>query len=149
MAFTPGKSGNKKGRPLGIPDKRTQYRSLLEPHAKELIQILIDKAKQGDPLALKLCIERLIPKPKDSMVEIALPREINRDSLRLMSEKVLRDLEAQHITPNQAKDLFDVIKGYRDNIFAVDLHEDYKNLWRIMEDARRDVLPVTKLLKDQ
>ena len=79
----------------------------------------------------------------------ALPREINRDSLRLMTEKVLRDLAAQHITPNQAKDLFDVIKGYRDNIFAVDLHEDYKNLWRIMEDARRDVLPVPKLPKNQ
>lgn len=149
MAFTKGKSGNKKGRPPGISDKRTQYRLLLEPHAEELIQILVDKAKQGDPLALKLCIELLILKPKDSMVDITFPNEINRDSLRVMTEKVLRDLEAQNFTPNQAKDLFDVIRGYRDNVFAVDLHEDYKNLLKIVNDAHRDNMPVTKAIKAQ
>lgn len=65
MTFKPGQSGNPQGRPKGIVDKRAELRDLLEPHAKEIIEKLIERAKVGDIAALKLCVERLIPRIKD------------------------------------------------------------------------------------
>jgi len=62
MKFKPGKSGNPSGRPKGIVDKRTQLRELLEEHAEEIISKLAELAKSGEPNALRLCVERLLPK---------------------------------------------------------------------------------------
>jgi hypothetical protein len=74
MAFQPGQSGNPNGRPKGIIDKRVELRGLLEPHAKDLIEKLIALAKSGDPTALRLCIERLLPRVKpDNAIYFELP----------------------------------------------------------------------------
>ena len=74
MAFQPGQSGNPKGRPKGIIDKRAELRGLLEPHAKEIVEKLIESAKAGDPNALRLCVERLIPRVKpDTGINFELP----------------------------------------------------------------------------
>ena len=51
MKYTKGKSGNPKGRPRGIRDKRVELRSLLEPHAAELVQKAVELAKDGDSAA--------------------------------------------------------------------------------------------------
>ena len=71
--FEPGQSGNPNGRPVGVPNKRTRFAKLLEPHAEELVDLLISQARQGDPHALRLCIERLIPKLKSEAPTITLP----------------------------------------------------------------------------
>lgn len=64
--FAKGVSGNPKGRPRGIADKRTALRELLTAHAEELVQKLVASALAGDMAALKLCIEKLLPTPKAS-----------------------------------------------------------------------------------
>lgn len=64
MTFKTGQSGNPAGRPKGVVDKRTQLRSLLQPHAEDLVNKLVERAKLGDAWAMKLCIERLIPPVK-------------------------------------------------------------------------------------
>lgn len=74
MTFQSGQSGNPNGRPKGIVDKRAELRGLLEPHAKEIVEKLIETAKAGDPTALRLCIERLIPRVKsDTGINFELP----------------------------------------------------------------------------
>lgn len=62
--FEKGQSGNPAGRPKGIADKRTELKSLLEPHAPALVQKVVEKALNGDMQALKICIDRLIPPAK-------------------------------------------------------------------------------------
>ncbi len=61
MAFKKGISGNKAGRPLGIPDKRTKFRSLLDNHAENLLQTVVQAALAGDMTAARLCLDRCIP----------------------------------------------------------------------------------------
>jgi hypothetical protein len=70
---------------------------LLEPHAEELIGILVHQAKAGDPNALKLCIERLIPKPKSGGPSISLPNVDTSlpDHLELFREALLLTLTNQ------------------------------------------------------
>lgn len=77
MTFKAGQSGNPSGRRRGTPNKRTQLAKLLEPHAEELITKLVELARAGDIQALRLCIERLIPKAEYAPIEIELPDVIS------------------------------------------------------------------------
>lgn len=74
MTFKAGQSGNPNGRPRGVIDKRSKFRALLEAHAEAIIGKLVESAKEGDPTALKLCVERLLPRAKpDAGIEFPLP----------------------------------------------------------------------------
>lgn len=70
--FKKGHSGNPKGRPKGVPDKRTALRSLLEPHAEALVRKAVQLALKGDTTALRLCLDRLIPAIKTRDEPVAL-----------------------------------------------------------------------------
>lgn len=72
MTFKSGQSGNPNGRPKGAVSRRVQLTKLLEPHAEALIQKVIALALEGEMNALRLCIERLLPKMHHSPVPISL-----------------------------------------------------------------------------
>ena len=60
--FTKGQSGNPAGRPVGSKNKCTQFRELLEDDLPALASVLRDKALEGDMNAMRLVLERLVPK---------------------------------------------------------------------------------------
>ena len=60
--FTKGQSGNPAGRPVGSKNKCTQFRELLEDDLSALVSVLRDKALEGDMNAMRLLLERLVPK---------------------------------------------------------------------------------------
>ena len=67
--FTAGNSG----RPTGARNKKIlAIESLLEGQAEALTQTSISKALDGDSMALRLCMERVAPAPKDNLVSFAL-----------------------------------------------------------------------------
>ena len=128
MQFQPGHSGNPSGKKPGTLNKRTNLVRLLEPHAPALINKCVELALSGDTNALRLAIERLIPRAKDEPIPFQLPNELTPESFKNTIEGVMRSLECSDITPGQAKSLFDVIKEYRDNFIVVELHQNYKEL---------------------
>lgn len=101
MPFQEGQSGNPNGRPAGALNKRTLFAKLLEPHAEELISILVTQAKAGDPGALKLCIERLIPRLKSEGASITLPWvDVSQpNALELVRQALLFTLTQQQDIP--------------------------------------------------
>ena len=60
--FVRGQSGNPAGRPVGSKNKCTQFRELLEDDLPALVSVLRDKALEGDMHAMRLLLERLVPK---------------------------------------------------------------------------------------
>ena len=60
--FTKGQSGNPAGRPIGSKNKSTQFRELLEDDLPALVSVLRDKALEGDMNAMRLLLERLVPR---------------------------------------------------------------------------------------
>ena len=67
--FTSGNSG----RPKGSRNKATiAIESLLEGQAEALTQTAVKQALEGDSVALRLCIERIAPAPKDQPVSFSL-----------------------------------------------------------------------------
>jgi hypothetical protein len=50
------------GRPKGLVNETVQMaRRMFSENAREIVQVIIDKAKQGDPTAMKLCLDRILP----------------------------------------------------------------------------------------
>lgn len=60
--FAKGQSGNPAGRPKGSKNKSTLFVELLEDDLPGLISVLRGKALDGDMNAMRLLLERLVPK---------------------------------------------------------------------------------------
>jgi hypothetical protein len=72
--FEKGRSGNPLGRRVGCRNKTTiAATALLAGEAETLTRKAVELALVGDPTALRLCLERVLPPCRDRMVMFALP----------------------------------------------------------------------------
>lgn len=90
MTFQVGKSGNPNGRPKGALNKRTGLIKLLEPYADALISKMITLGLDGDTVALRLCVERLLPKARYESAGIELPEKIKAETIDEIRIKVVQ-----------------------------------------------------------
>jgi len=74
MQFQKGQSGNPAGRPRGSRNRTTiLMQALLADRAEAIGRKVIQLAEDGDMAAIRLCMDRLAPAPKDEPVDIELP----------------------------------------------------------------------------
>lgn len=94
--FKKGQSGNPDGKKQGTLNKRTRLATLLEPYAEGLINKTVELAMDGDVNALRLCIERLIPKATGQQIQIDLQGlDIERSATLPIIGKKIIDATAQ------------------------------------------------------
>jgi hypothetical protein len=75
MKFEPGHSGNPAGRPPGSLNKKTlAVEAAYEAKAEEAVNDIMERAKSGDPAAMRLCMERAVPAGRHRRFAFALPR---------------------------------------------------------------------------
>lgn len=111
MTFLIGQSGNPNGRPKGALSRRVQLTKLLEPHAELLINKVIELALAGDTNALRLCIERLIPKAKDDVISIVLP-DLNGATSQDLTNEIMNAISGQEVNLVELKYIFDILKYF-------------------------------------
>ena len=64
--FQKGQSGNPRGKPPGTRARVTVLaEKLIEDQRDDIMKAVIERAKGGDPTAMRLCVERLIPSLDD------------------------------------------------------------------------------------
>jgi len=103
MTFKTGKSGNPAGRPKGARNRTTlAIETLLDGEAEELTRKVIEKAKEGDITALKLCLDRLAPVRKGRPIEIDLPDVNCASDLAKAGAIVTQQLGEGIISPEEA-----------------------------------------------
>src|ERR1700704_178532 len=74
MKFEKGQSGNPAGRPPGSRNKATILaEAMFQGEAETIIRMVIDKAKEGDMTAIRLCLERVFPRLRDRATMFDLP----------------------------------------------------------------------------
>ena len=79
--FRAGTSGNPSGRPVGSRNKGTLFlEELLDGEGEGLTRKAIQLGLKGDPFALRLCLERLLPPRKERRIELALPKVTRRST---------------------------------------------------------------------
>src|SRR5580700_4665030 len=112
MTFLPGQSGNPAGRPRGSRNKKTlALEALLDGESEALMQRLIDLAKMGDDLAMRLCVDRMLAPQRERPVPLKLPRIESDQDARRASAEVMDALGEGEITPKEAERLLRAVAG--------------------------------------
>ena len=98
----PGKSGNPRGRPAGSRNSASlAVENLMAGEAEALTRKVIDRALEGDPICLRLCLERIAPRRKDRVVTFELPPIANAEDAELAGGAVLAAVAAGQLTPRE------------------------------------------------
>jgi uncharacterized protein DUF5681 len=73
--FKPGQSGNPAGKAKGTRHRATlAVEELLDGDAEKLTRKAIEMALAGDTVAMRLCMDRIVPARKDRPVPFTLPK---------------------------------------------------------------------------
>ena len=122
--FRPGQSGNPAGRPVGSRNKATLLCvDLLSGDAEAIFSTLIERAKAGDALALKLCVDRIVPimAARDRVVGVELPDVADTSDLVAASAAVIEHAAAGRITLSEAGEFMRLLKAQRELVETADL----------------------------
>ena len=112
------------GRPKGSRNKATlAIKSLLEGQAEALTQTAVTKALEGDSMALRLCMERIAPTPKDQPVSFSLPTMNNSLEASEAAGSVLTAVSEGQLTPIEATRVMGLIDSYRRTLELTDIEE--------------------------
>ena len=122
--FRKGQSGNPRGRPPGAANRVTRVcADLLAEGAEELVGKVIEMAKSGDRLMLKLCIDRLYPArgARDRAVEFPVPAVLQAGDLATAAGAVIDQAAAGTITLSEAIEFMRLIEMRRKAIETAEL----------------------------
>jgi hypothetical protein len=118
--FTEGNSG----RPKGSRNKATiAIESLLQGQAEALTQTAVAKALEGDSVALRLCMERVAPAPKDQPISFILPKMKNALDASEAAGSVLKAVSNGELTPIEATRVMGLIDSFRRSLELTDIEE--------------------------
>jgi Family of unknown function (DUF5681) len=112
--FQKGMSGNPSGKPKGARARVTQLaEKLLDDDRDAIVRAVIAAAKGGDPTAMRLCVERLVPLRKGRPVVFDLsPVKTAADVAEAVGE-LSRTMAAGELTTDEASAAASVIEMHR------------------------------------
>ena len=117
------------GRPEGSRNKATiAIESLLQGQADALTQTAITKALEGDSVALRLCMERIAPAPKDQPVSFRLPKMKNALDASEAAGRVLTAVSEGGLTPIEASRVMGLIDSYRRALELTEIEQQLQAL---------------------
>ena len=111
--WAPGQSGNPAGRPFGARHKATMAaEALLDGEAETLTRRAIEKAKEGDSIALRLVLERIIPPRRERPIRIDLPALTSAADLTAAFAAVASAVAQGEITAGEGADVSSVLNAF-------------------------------------
>ena len=137
--FAKGRSGNPAGRRLGSRNRATiAAQKMLAGEAEALTRKAVEAALAGDPTAMRLCLERILP--RDRAVKFALPRIKSAADIARAMEAVTAALADGLITPAEGQAIARVVTTFVQTIEA----SEFDRRLQLLE-ADQTPLPAEKL----
>src|SRR5215471_9782365 len=138
MTFQPGQSGNPAGRAVGSRNKKTlAVEAALFDRAQELVDDLVERAKNGEPAAMRLAMERILPVGRGRPLPIELPSIRSTEDALAAADVIMDALKEGAISAREAVDLLRVVEGLTRLTGAIDF---------IKRVARREVARAAQTL---
>jgi hypothetical protein len=110
--------------------------ALLDGEAEEITRAAIKLAKEGDPTALRLVIERLAPIRRGRAVEIAgFPKVEGIEDVPAAHSALISAVAAGEVTPDEARPLSDLLTAFSGALDAAALQIQLDELKRRLDDA--------------
>lgn len=135
--FQKGRSGNPGGSRQGRRNRATIIaQQMIDGRGEALINRCIEMAEAGDPTAMRLIMERLVPPRRDRPVKIDLPEiRSSRDALAATSS-ITKAVALGEITPSEAKQLSELVDTATRALEIHELVERVENLEQELERAK-------------
>ena len=95
--------------------------ALLDGEAEALTRKAVELAKGGNPMALRLCLERLLPPRKDRPITFDLPPLEGAQDLPQALKAILDGVARGEITPGEGHTLTAMLDTYRKGLETTDL----------------------------
>jgi Family of unknown function (DUF5681) len=129
MAFSKGQSGNPAGKPPGARHRATMAaEALLDGEVQALTRKAIERALEGDGVALRLCLERILPARKDRPVKFDLPPVETASDISKALGAIAKSMAAGELTPDEAGTVATIMEAHRKAIETVELEERVRRL---------------------
>jgi hypothetical protein len=127
--FEPGQSGNRKGRPRGARNAATLIaEQLLDGEAETLTRKVIDKAKRGNLVALKMCLDRLIPPRRKRPVCFKLPKLRSASDAAEAMARLTEGVGNGDISASEAAELAKLVESFVRALEASEIEERLRAL---------------------
>jgi hypothetical protein len=131
--FKPGQSGNPAGKPPGTRHRATMLAErLLDGEAEAMVRTAMEKAKQGDMIALRLCLDRILPPRRDRPVHFSIPALHSAQDASKAMAAITTAVACGELTPAEAAELSRVIETY---VKALETSEIERRL-KILEERQ-------------
>lgn len=135
--FAKGASGNPLGRPKGARNRVTMaVEALLDGDAQKLTRKAIGLALRGDTTALRLCLERIAPTPKDRVVYFPLADVRSVTDLPRAIRSIVAATAQGQIRPSEAEAICKLLEHYRSAEETADLETRIEALERRYDQDR-------------
>ncbi len=119
--FASGKSGNPHGRPKGSRNKITlAAEELLEGQCERLTRKVIELALEGNMMALRLCLDRVLPPRRDRLVELDLPELRDPNDATEATRRILHAVAEGKLTVQEAEKLNDMVRSFSEGVLLLD-----------------------------
>ena len=127
--FVRGQSGNPAGRPRGCLDHANRAAQvLLAGEGAALTRRAIELALDGDPAAMRLCLERVLGPCRERAVEFVMPPINSAGDLATAMSAVASATAQGAITPREAMQLGHVVEAYVRAVEATEFEQRLKAL---------------------
>jgi hypothetical protein len=115
--FQPGNPGKQKGTRHRVT---LAMQDLLEGESEALTRKAVELALAGDPVALRLCLDRLLPVLRERPVSVVLPPVTTSKDAVAASAALIQAVASGEIAPGEARELGRLIELH---LKAVEVHE--------------------------
>lgn len=111
----PFEKGNRlgQGRPQGSRNKKTVFAEAMEGHGEAIIKQCQVLALKGDPTAMRLCMERLVPVCRPWNNRFCLPPVKTATDLGPAWQSVLKQVSLGHLSPQDGGAVASVLESRR------------------------------------
>ena len=124
MTWKKGESGNPTGKPAGARNKATvMVQSIMDRGAKEITDVVVGLAKEGDLSAARLVLERLVPPAKERPIFLAMPDTGSAEGIAEAQQAILRAVAAGELLPGEAATLAGIVEARRRAVETLELEQ--------------------------
>jgi hypothetical protein len=130
--FKKGKSGNPRGKPKGAKNKNTlAAEELLDGDAQAITRKAIEKAKDGDIAAIRLCLERILPAVKSRPISIELPKVETISDVVVAQGAVIAAMANGELRPDDAAAVMTMFAAIRTSLEVGEIEKRIQELEKV------------------